>query len=173
MQPQQLYNDTVLNVAQLLKARVGAERRIDVHLDALELDVDLPTQRVEAHLRLTRITSGILVTGDVQVTGHQVCARCLTEFDGTYTETVSAEFWPSIDVETGAPLPLPEDDETFIIDENHQLDLNELLRQVAILAQPLRPVCGPDCPGFESLLPPEAMPVDDRLAVLASLLLEN
>ncbi|GBD15956.1 hypothetical protein HRbin26_00851 [bacterium HR26] len=165
-----LHNDTVVNVAQLLKARVGAVRTVTVHLDDLALDQDLEARNLEAGLKFTRIASGILVSGEVTVTSPQVCARCLTEFEGTYVESFEAEYWPSVDVFTGLPLPEPTDDEIFVIDENHQLDLREILRQVAILAQPIRPVCGPDCPGFQSLLPDSEDIADARLAVLQALL---
>lgn len=165
-----LHNDTVVNVAQLLKARVGSVRAVTVHLDRLALDRDLEARDLDAGLRLTRIASGILVTGVVSVTSPHVCVRCLAEFEGTYVESFEAEFWPSIDVVTGLPLPEPTDGETFVIDENHQLDLSEILRQVAILAQPIRPVCGPDCPGYQSLLPENGEVGDTRLAVLQALL---
>ena len=33
------------------------------------------------------------------------------------------------------------------IDENHELDLREPLRQEILVALPMRPDCGPDCPG--------------------------
>ena len=165
-----LHNDTVINVAQLLKARVGAMRAVTVHLDGLALDQDLEARTLEAGLKFTRIASGILVSGEVTVTSPQVCARCLTEFEATYAESFEAEYWPSIDVFTGVPLPEPSDDEIFVIDENHQLDLREILRQVAILAQPIRPVCGPDCPGFQTLLPESEESTDARFAVLQTLL---
>jgi uncharacterized protein len=165
-----LHNDTVINVAQLLKARVGAERTVTVQLDGFALDDELQARHMEAALRLTRIASGILVTGQVALITPNVCVRCLTEFEGTYVEPLEAEYWPSIDVFTGVPLPAPADDEVFVIDENHQLDLREALREVAILAQPIKPVCGPDCPGFDSLLPRPDPTGDARLAVLGTLL---
>jgi len=165
-----LHNDTVINVAQLLKARVGAERTITVQFDDFLVDDDLHARHLEAALRLTRIASGILVTGEVAITTPSVCVRCLSEFEGTYAERLQAEYWPSIDVYTGVPLPPPADDEIFVIDENHQLNLHEALREVAILAQPIKPVCGPDCPGFQALLPNTEETVDARLAVLGVLL---
>jgi hypothetical protein len=41
MRVRHLENDTVINVAQLLKAPVGTERYFTVHLDELVLDSDL------------------------------------------------------------------------------------------------------------------------------------
>ncbi len=173
MRVRHLENDTIINVAQLLKAPVGTERYFTVHLDQLILDSDLAVRDVDAAVRLLRTSNGILATGDLRVTAHLTCVRCLTEFDGRFEETFEAEFWPTIDVLTGLPLPPPEDEDIFTIDKNHHLDLHELLRQFAVLAVPIYPVCGPQCPGPESLWQPPEEAVDARLAVLQTLLDER
>ncbi|GBD20144.1 hypothetical protein HRbin28_00583 [bacterium HR28] len=173
MRTRHLENDTIINVAQLLKAPVGTERFFTVHLDRLTLDSDLEVRDVNASVRLLRTSSGILATGELHVSAHLTCVRCLTEFDSRYSETFEAEYWPTIDVLTGLPLPPPEDEDIFTIDQNHHLDLHELLRQFAILALPSYPVCGPQCPGPESLWRQEEEIVDARLAVLQALLDER
>jgi uncharacterized protein len=173
MRIRHLENDTIINVSQLLKAPVGTERYFTVHLDQLMLDSDLEARDLTASVRLLRTSNGILATGQLHVTAHQTCVRCLTEFDGRYSETFEAEFWPTVDILTGLPLPPPPDEDIFTIDKNHHLDLQEMLRQYAILAIPLYPVCGPQCPGPESLWQREEEVIDARLAVLQSLLDER
>ncbi|MCX7623779.1 MAG: DUF177 domain-containing protein [Thermomicrobium sp.] len=173
MRVRHLENDTIINVAQLLKAPVGTERYFTVHLDRLALDSDLEGSDVDASVRLLRTSNGILATGELRVSAHLTCVRCLAEFDSRYSETFEAEYWPTVDVLTGLPLPEPEDEEIFTIDKNHHLDLHELLRQYAILALPTYPVCGPSCPGPESLWKPEEEVVDARLAALQALLDER
>lgn len=170
MRTRHLQNDTIINVAQLLKAPVGTERYFTVHLDRITLDTDLEARDLDASVRLLRTSNGILAVGELRVTAHQTCVRCLTEFDGRYGETFEAEYWPTIDIFTGLPLPPPPDEDIFTIDKNHHLDLHELFRQIAILAIPLYPVCGPTCPGPESLWQPREEVIDARLAVLQSLL---
>ena len=70
----------------------------------------------------------------------------------------------------------PADDELVSrIDENHELDLREPLRQEILVALPMRPDCGADCPGPDLLEvggEDDASDdlVDERLAALASLL---
>ncbi len=173
MHVRHLENDTIINVAQLLKAPVGSERYFTVHLDRMTLDSDLEVSDVTASVRLLRTSNGILATGELRVTAHLTCVRCLTEFDGRYEETFEAEYWPTVDVLTGLPLPPPDDEDIFTIDKNHHLDLHELLRQFAILAIPVYPVCGPACPGPESLWQREEEVIDARLAVLQTLLDER
>jgi len=173
MRVRHLENDTIVNVSQLLKAPVGSERFFTVHLDRLTLDSDLEVQDVDASVRLLRTSNGLLATGELRVTAHLTCVRCLTEFDGRYSETFEAEYWPTVDILTGLPLPPPEDEDIFTIDKNHHLDFHELFRQFAILAVPVYPVCGPTCPGPESLWQREEEAVDARLAVLQALLDER
>jgi uncharacterized protein len=165
-----LVNDTVLNVAQLLKQPVGNVRQVEIQLDELWLDEDLLANDVAANLKLTRIETGLLVTGSICGRSQLVCVRCLEEFEYDYSGPVEAQYRPLIDIVSGLPSGPAEDDETFEIDEGHQLDLAELLRQVSILTMPIRPVCGEDCPGFESEFGEATSSVDDRLAVLQQLL---
>jgi uncharacterized protein len=166
----QLVNDTVLNVAQLLKQPVGNFRRVELRIDELELDDDLTARDVTATLKLTRIETGLLVTGSLAGRARLECVRCLEEFDIDYDGQVEALYRPSIDILSGMPVEVSEDDEIFDIDESHQLDLAELLRQLSILTLPIRPVCGDDCPGFESRFGDDGESADDRFAVLEQLL---
>jgi uncharacterized protein len=172
----QIHNDTIINVAQLLKEHVGSKRTFDVSLDRLPLDENVTARDVSAQLKLTRIADGILVTGSLAGTARLECVRCLEEFDTEYSGPAEAQFRPTIDISSGVPVEISEDDdESFEIDESHHLDLGEMLRQVSILTLPIRPVCGDDCPGFVSEFrggdePPSEEAGDERLAVLEQLL---
>ncbi len=168
-----LINDTVVNVAQFLMEPVGAARVIDIHLDQLPLDHDLTARDIEVHVRLTRIETGILAVGRASGIAELECVRCLTRFDTPFQSEFDAEYRPSVEVRTGEPLPLPKDSEIFVIDNNHLLDLSELLRQVIIVALPIRPVCGPECPGFQREFGPEEETTGEWAAVLRHLLEEG
>ena len=174
LQSQRLVNDTVVNVAQLMKELTGATRRVEVHLADLALDEDLTASDVEAHVRLTRTATGILADGRVAGLAELECVRCTERFTTAFDEPFDAEFAPTVDVRTGLPLPLPDDadDDVFMIDHNHELDLTEILRQVAILALPMQPLCREDCPGI-GIAEEEEEPIDARLVVLGSLLDER
>lgn len=169
-----LVNDTVVNVAQLLKEPVGATRIVDLRLDQFPLDEVARAHDVEAEARLTRVESGVLVDGRVHGLAELECVRCLEPFDAPFAGEFDAEYRPSIDIRTGLPLPRPEDEETFVIDHNHELDLGELLRQVALLELPMQPICREDCPGIVAGVDAEPEPAaeasDERLAVLRRLL---
>src|SRR6266567_4158167 len=71
-----------------------------------------------------------------------------------------------------------DDEEIFPIDEHHQVDLTEAVRQNVLLAIPMVTLCREDCPGLcpqcghdLSLGPCECQPeVDTRLSILEKLL---
>jgi uncharacterized protein len=165
-----LTNDTGVNAAQLLKEPVGAARGVEVKLDRFRLDLDLTATNVEAQVRLTRVATGILVEGQMTGTVELECVRCLELYEQAFRGEIEGEFRPSIDVRTGIPLALPEDDDIFVIDNNHELDLNELFRQVAVVSLPMQPLCREDCPGIMPTVDDEDDDSDERLAVLRDLL---
>jgi uncharacterized protein len=173
-----LHGDTRVNVASLLKEPVGSTRDIALHLDTLSLDDELTARDVRADARLTRIKDAILVQGQVRATVPMECAACLAEYDQPVSESFSEPFRQLVDVRTGAAIPDAtngadderDDEPAFTIDESHELDLAEALRQWIVLAIPMQPSCGPDCPGplLRETRTDEA--VDDRFASLATLL---
>ncbi len=137
------------NVAQLLKGPTGTIRRIEIdELDrdlAAELHLVAPTR---GHLRLMRTKAGILVTGTLVQQVEETCARCLEAFTREQVIQINDEFVPVIDVFTGLPAPEPIDADAFQLTPNHLLDLNEAIRQYAILEDPIQPLCSPDCKGL-------------------------
>jgi uncharacterized protein len=172
----ELRNDTAVNVAGLLKSQIGATRDYRLLLDRFEVDDDTVAQEIEGDVRLTRLRDAVLASVKAAGVTPLTCVRCLREYDQPFTVAFDEEYRQVVDVRTGLGLgPEPADDEeASFIDENHELDLREPLRQEILIALPMRPDCGPDCPGpdrFEAGDEGESdAEVDDRLAALASLL---
>ena len=136
------------NVAQLLRASVGFTRIHEVDDLLSGLDALNPTCAVDGEVTLVRTNRSIIVTGTLMTSLVGTCSRCLEEF--TYSEafTITEEYFPTIDIITGRPLPAPEDLSSFTIDDNHILDLTEAVRQYIILAMPMQPLCRKDCAGI-------------------------
>jgi uncharacterized protein len=172
--PMRLKNDTVINVAQLLKENVGAVRKYAISLDWFALDRDLMARDVTAEFRLTRISNGLLAAGAVRGTAIVECVRCLEMYDQPFETTFDQEYRPTIDVRSGVAVPQVDvDDELGRIDENHELDIAEPLRQVAIVALPMQPICREDCPGLGEEDIEGGDRGDRRLSVLARLLKDD
>ena len=78
------------------------------------------------------------------------CARCLEDAIAEVDGELDEEFVPSTDVRTGLPSPLPNDveEDENLINEHHEIDLNEILRQNILTHLPLQPLCDAACPGL-------------------------
>ena len=136
------------NVAQLLKEPTGSSRRYEVDEDLPPL-AGTPIRRVRGRVRFLRTDRGVWVQGRLETGMESQCSRCLEPFTLRMVLVLNEEYFPTVDVVTGAFLEVPPEAEgTFIIDERHTLDLTEAVRQRAILAEPMKPLCRPDCRGL-------------------------
>jgi uncharacterized protein len=171
-----------LNVAGLLKESAGAARDypLDVAPEALAglLEEARPAAPLRGELRLMRTPRSIFVRGRLETRVAVECNRCLDEFEFPLELDVEAEFFPEVDVTTGQALPAPDDDLAFTIDHNHELDLQEVVRQNLLLALPMQALCAEDCQGLcpqcghnlnSGPCEHVGQVTDERLASLASL----
>jgi uncharacterized protein len=174
----ELRNETAVNVAGLLKAQVGAARSYDLVLDALVADDETVARDVAGVVKLTRLRDGVMAHATAEGLATLICARCLREYEQPFALELDEEYRQTVDVRTGADLDfafdLEDDEQVSRIDENHELDLREPLRQEILVSLPMRPDCGEECPGPDVLeagaADEDSEVVDDRLAALASLL---
>jgi len=165
-----------INVAQLLKEPVGSTRSYEVD-DAVEIaDGD---RTVKGQVNLIRTNRGILVKGALNTEMELTCSRCLTEFICPLNLEIEEEYFPTIDILTGAPVAPPDEPGAFTINQNNILDLTEAIRQYTLLSIPMKPLCQEDCAGLcptcganlnkeQCQCPPK--PVDARWAKLTRLM---
>jgi uncharacterized protein len=69
-------------------------------------------------------------------------------YDYPLTVKIEEEYFPIIDVNSGTPIEIPDDADSFTIDEHHILDLSEAIRQNALLTIPMKILCRKDCAGL-------------------------
>jgi uncharacterized protein len=135
-----------INVSQLLKSSIGTIRTYDVD-DLVQIGDEQPL--VQGTVTLLRTNRGILVTGQLRASVRLTCSRCLSQFEHPVTLRLEEEFFPTIDILTGAAVGVPDDDPgSFTVDENNVIDLSEAIRQYALMAVPMKPLCRKDCPGL-------------------------
>ncbi len=167
------------NVAQLLRAPIGTTRAYDIEEEEPFQVDDLEVKGLHGKILLTRLREDILLQGWLEGTAELQCGRCLESYVQPLHMDLELEFQPSVAILTGEPLPLPEDDAVYVIDEHHTLDLTEAVREQVLLNLPMRPLCRADCAGLcpvcgknlnEGPCAGHGEEVDERLAVLASLL---
>ena len=168
-----LHNETGVNVVALIQEPIGSYRSYDLQLDELALDDELFADEVTGTVKLTRLTDGIMARIKAKGGVELQCLRCLRDYPDSFATDFTEEFRIAHDVRTGVGLPTDDDDERFTVNENHELDFGEVLRQEIIVALPMRPTCGEECPGPDVTEIGDSEPVDPRFATLATLLDET
>ena len=134
-----------INVSQQLRGPVGSVRDYEV---SEVIDIAGSGSLVQGELRLMRTDRGILAKGTLHTEIEATCSRCLSSFSCPLALNIEEEYFPTVDVVSGARLAVPDEPGCFTIDEHHTLDLTEAICQYAILAIPMKPLCREDCAGL-------------------------
>jgi len=134
-----------INVSQQLKSSIGSVREYEV---SEIVNVADGRSMVKGEIELVRTDRGILAKGRLHTEVEVTCSRCLSLFSCPLTIDIEEEYFPITDIVSGASLPLPEEPGSFTIDEHHVIDLTEAIRQYALLAVPMKPLCREDCAGL-------------------------
>jgi uncharacterized protein len=138
------------NVAGLLGDEAGATRDYEVAGVTIDLGDDLrQADPIEGHVRLARTNRGLLVIADLTTSLQAECSRCLRDIEVPIEIFIEEEALPSLDLHTGRPIELEAgEDELLRLTDHHELDLESAVREAILLAEPIAPVCRPDCPGL-------------------------
>jgi uncharacterized protein len=137
------------NVATLLRAAPGTERRYpvdDVRLDIAE-DLQL-AQPINGEVRLSRTGRSILARAHLTTAIEAYCSRCLKAVVAPIDVDIEEEALPSIDIDTGLPLDRDAEPDALRLDDHHELDLEEPVREAISLAEPITLLCREGCRGL-------------------------
>jgi uncharacterized protein len=134
--------------AGLLGDVPGSTREFDIGPAELAFDDGLQlAEPVRGHGRATRTNRGLLVGGEFETALEESCSRCLDPAPTPLQLTFEEEVLPSLDLATGATLAAAEP-EVVRLDDHNRLDLEPLVLEAILLAEPIAPLCRPDCPGL-------------------------
>jgi uncharacterized protein len=165
-----------MNVAGLLGEGPGVF--LDVEVGDLRIDLGPDLEQgaaIDGTIRLARTNRGLYVTGRLGTSLRESCVRCLAPVDVPIDVVLDEEALPSIDLQSGAPLDAAVDPEVVRLTDHHEIDLEPLLRDAISLAEPIAPLCRPDCPGLCAICGGELAvgdhdhgerPIDPRLEAL-------
>jgi uncharacterized protein len=131
-----------INVAQLLKEPTGSSRSVQIDESLGTDDIN----SVKGEVTLIRTNRGIMAKAEVTAGVTGICSRCLKPIDYNVNYDFNEECLPSVSTSEG--LTSPEQADNINIDENHMLDLSEVIRQYTLLTMPIKPLCRPDCAGI-------------------------
>jgi uncharacterized protein len=137
------------NVAALLRSAPGTVRTYHVSLPTMPIAEDVRLAApVTGEVRLQRTGRSILARGQVATAFVEPCARCLIDTTAPVEADFEEEALPSIDIDSGLPVDRSEEPDALRLDDHHELDLTETVREAISLAEPLVPLCRPDCRGL-------------------------
>ncbi len=137
------------NVADLLRSAPGTCERHRIAVPALSVaeSVEL-ADPVSGEVRLTYSGRSILVQGWLRTALAEQCSRCLRPARAQVSAELEEEALPAIDLSSGAPLQIEAEPDVLRLSDHHELDLEPLIRDAISLAEPIAPLCRPDCPGL-------------------------
>jgi len=124
-----------------LGRRPGIERTVTRTVEApADLGIDIfgvpEGSDMDIELRLEAVMEGVLATGTASVHLSGECVRCLVAIDEEDVIDLQELY-----LYEGAT------EEEYQL-EDDLLDLEPVLRDAVVLALPLNPLCGPECPGL-------------------------
>ena len=115
----------------------------------IDLGEDLRLARpIDGRVRLLRTNRGILAHADLRTALALECSRCLRDIEFPVEIRFQEEYLPALDLTTGRPLPVDDEPDVARLTDHHELDLETPVREAIQLAEPIAPLCRPDCPGL-------------------------
>ena len=167
----------LFNVSGLEQEGIGATREYEI--DGVLQSEERGREPVTGRVELLRTDRGILVRAKLRLVEPETCSRCLNPLEETLPIEFEEEFKTVVDVRSGQPIGEAPDEDDFVIDESHMLDLTEAIRQYREASAVMQPLCRPDCRGLCPICGQDlntgdcdcsAAPVDNRWSALAGLL---
>jgi uncharacterized metal-binding protein YceD (DUF177 family) len=125
-----------INVQDILAEEVGYRRTYTIASERPSLESVKLTQDLEGEITISRLETGLVVTGAIATEIELECHRCLS----TFTRQMNIDF-----KQVYAPKPKLEEEEMPITDG--AIDLLPLVEQEILVRLPIKVLCRPDCPG--------------------------
>lgn len=134
---------------------------------------------VKAALHIDKISSEVVVRGEVKALLELQCSRCLRNFERKADLDVDVVYHPVEDLKGEERHEIKDDELDTGFYEGNELDVRDLVKEQIILSIPIKPLCSESCKGIcpqcgEDLTSDTCAcgekETDPRLAVLKKLL---
>jgi DUF177 domain-containing protein len=137
------------NVSGLLGDDPGTSREYDVADVTIPLDEGMSLAGpINGHVRFQRTNRGILADARLTTALQAECSRCLRPMEVPVDISIEEEFLPALDLATGKPLSTDAEPDVARLTDHHELDLEPLVRDELVIAEPIAPLHSPDCQGL-------------------------
>ena len=135
------------NLAQLLREPTGSTR--DYEVDDLFVGPEGGMDRAQGWVRVIRTHEGFIVRAELETQVNLTCSRCLDGFESQSDLIMEEESFPIDDPKTDQTTESTEETLGEIhLDDQHILDMAEVVRQYVITAVPIKPLCCEECSGL-------------------------
>jgi uncharacterized protein len=169
------------NLAQLLMEPTGSTR--DYEVDESFIGPEDGMDQVQGWIEVVRTHEGVMVRAKLEALARMTCSRCVRVFEHSSIIKMEEESSPTVDPVTGKQIEtLEESDSELELDDQHILDMGEVVRQYLLTGMPIKPLCSEECRGLcpecgtnlnEEKCKCTAVPMDPRWGSLAELLTEQ
>ncbi|RMG92228.1 MAG: DUF177 domain-containing protein [Chloroflexi bacterium] len=126
------------NFGFLLEAAMGTSREIELAYPTIQIE-EVTLTPLRGKFQATRTSEGIYLTGTLYSTIPTECVRCLETMNLNITIQLDELFYHP-------PFGAPEG--ASVIGDSGIIDLEPLVRELALLEVPMQPICRPDCQGL-------------------------
>lgn len=127
------------NFGFLLEAPIGTFREVELNYPSIQVVQDMTLAPLTGSFIATRISEGVYLSGLLESKIDQPCVRCLENAVVPLDMQIDELFYyPPGSAPEGA----------YVVGENGYIDLAPLVRELAWLSVPIRPLCKPDCQGL-------------------------
>ena len=139
----------VYPLASLLAEPPGSTRTYAITGISIPIADDVRlAEPIDGELRVARTNRGVIVHTSATTALDGTCARCLGEAVTPIRLEIDEEVLPAIDLASGQPLDRAAEPDVLRLTDHHELDMEPILREAVSLAEPIAPLCRPDCPGL-------------------------
>ena len=135
--PQHTTDKLHFNFGSLLFGNPGEKTTVEIDYPSVKLD-DIYLAPLTGKFRASRTARGVFLKGTLQTIMEIECARCNELYQA------AAEFHLNDHYYLKEVAPAGE----YIIGKDGKLDLGPLVRELAITAVPIKPICKADCQGL-------------------------
>ena len=136
-------------VAGLLAEPPGERRAYPIHGATIPLPDGLRlAEPLDGRVEIARTNRGVLVHARVHAAIDGECARCLRAIEVPVDVEVDEEVLPSVDLQSGLAVDASAEPDIARLSDHHELELGPLVAEAISLAEPIAPLCEPDCPGL-------------------------
>jgi len=103
---------------------------------------------INGEVRLSHTGRSVIARARLTTAIEGYCSRCLTAVVTPIDVDIEEEALPSINIDTGLQLDVDEEPDALRLDDHHELDLAEPVREAISLAEPITLLCREECRGL-------------------------